>query len=246
MAALLIQIGTNYANDYFDDRNRADTDHRLGPRRLIQAGLASPRQVLLAAGLSFGVAALIGLYLVWIGGWPILVIGVLSITAGFAYTGGPWPLGYHGLGDIFCFVFFGILAVTGSAYLQLGYFTGISFVASIPVGLMVTAILIVNNLRDIDTDRLAGKKTLAVRLGRTAARLQYVAFVFGAYAIPPLLGLSDQMRGPFWLPLLTLPLAVRTARAVLTEDGSGLNRALKGTGQLHLLFGALFAAGLWL
>jgi 1,4-dihydroxy-2-naphthoate octaprenyltransferase len=246
-AALLIQIGTNYANDYFDYQNRADTDQRLGPRRLIQSGLASPHQVLVAAGASFGLAALIGLYLVWVGGWPILVIGVFSILAGVAYTGGPWPLGYHGLGDVFCFVFFGLLAVNGSAYLQIGHLTAVTLLASIPIGLLVTAILIVNNLRDIDTDRLAGKKTLAVRLGRKGARIQYIVFVSAAYLIPPLLWIGNQSHGPFWLPWLTFPLAIRAMRVVSTStEGPPLNRVLKTTGQLHLLFGMLFAVSLWL
>jgi 1,4-dihydroxy-2-naphthoate polyprenyltransferase len=244
-AALLIQIGTNYANDYFDHRNRADTDGRLGPRRLIQSSLASPLQVLRAAILSFGLAALIGLYLIWIGGWPILAIGALSILAGIAYTGGPWPLGYHGLGDVFCFVFFGLVAVASSAYLQIGRLTVVSVAASLPVGLLVTAILVVNNLRDVDTDRRAGKRTLAVRLGRTATRLQYFVFVLGSYLVPLVLWFSGRIDGRFWLPWLTLPLAIRATRMVLTADGPILNRALKSTGQLHLLFGLLFAASLW-
>ena len=168
VAALLIQIGTNFANDVFDFHKGADTAERLGPPRVTQSGLVPPEQVLIATFVTFGLAALVGVYLVLVGGWPILVVGVLSILAGLAYTGGPWPLGYHSLGDLFVFIFFGVVAVVGSAYLQTLTITPLAVWASFPVGLLVTAILVVNNLRDIDTDRQVGKKTLAVRLGRRA------------------------------------------------------------------------------
>jgi 1,4-dihydroxy-2-naphthoate octaprenyltransferase len=162
-AAVLIQVGTNLANDYFDYRKGADTIARLGPTRVTQSGLVAPSTVRAATALTFGLAALIGLYLVWVGGWPILVVGLLSILSGIAYTGGPWPLGYHGLGDLFVFVFFGVVAVTGSAYLQTGQLEPFALLASVPVGMLVTAILVVNNLRDVETDRAAGKRTLADR-----------------------------------------------------------------------------------
>ena len=168
VAALLIQIGTNFANDVFDFRKGADTAERLGPPRVTQSGMVPPEQVLIATFVTFGLAALVGVYLVLVGGWPILVVGVLSILAGLAYTGGPWPIGYHSLGDLFVFIFFGVVAVVGSAYLQTLSITPLAVWASFPVGLLVTAILVVNNLRDIDTDRQVGKKTLAVRLGRRA------------------------------------------------------------------------------
>ena len=247
IASMLIQIGTNYANDVFDFRSSADSAQRAGPRRLIQSGVASPRQVFTAALLAFGAAAAIGLYLIYVGGWPIFVIGVLSILAGLAYTGGPWPLGYHGLGDLFVFVFFGVIAVVGSAYLQTGTMSGLAVVASVPVGLLVTNILVVNNLRDAESDRAAGKNTLAVRLGRRATRWQYTVSVVAAFLFPLLLRLSGRAGWWFWLPWLALPLAVRVVRTVATtDDGPTLNRALKRSGQVHLLFGLLFALSLWL
>jgi 1,4-dihydroxy-2-naphthoate octaprenyltransferase len=244
-AAVLIQVGTNLANDYFDHRKGADTAARLGPTRVTQSGLVAPSAVWRATLLTFGLAGLIGLYLVWVGGWPILLVGLLSILSGMAYTGGPWPLGYHGLGDLFVFVFFGVVAVTGSAYLQTGELESVALVASVPVGLLVTAILVVNNLRDVETDRAAGKRTLAVRLGRPATRLQYALLVLGAYVAPLVLWLSGPLGRPLWLPWLTLPLGLALVRLVLSGvEGPILNQALKRTGQLHLLFGCLFALAL--
>jgi 1,4-dihydroxy-2-naphthoate octaprenyltransferase len=246
LAALLIQIGTNFANDVFDFRRGADTAERLGPLRVTQGGLVTPRQVLIATYVTFGLALLIGVYLVSIGGWPILVIGILCLLAGLTYTGGPWPFGYHGLGDVVCFVFFGVLAVLGSAYLQRLEITPLDVWASIPVGCLVTAILIVNNLRDIDTDRQVGKMTLAVRLGRRGTRIEYAALVAIAYLAVVYLGLTQMVGAWWWLPLLSLPLAVWLVRFVSRTQGRPLNQALKRTGQLHLVFGLLFAAALWL
>jgi 1,4-dihydroxy-2-naphthoate polyprenyltransferase len=196
--------------------------------------------------VTFGLAALVGVYLVIVGGWPILVIGGLSILAGLAYTGGPWPIGYHSLGDLFVFIFFGVLAVVGSAYLQILQVTPLAIWASIPVGLLVTAILIVNNLRDIDTDRGVGKITLAVRLGRRGTRIQYASFVRAAYLVPLLLWFMGLIGPWWWLPLLSLPMALPLIRFVEQTEGRALNLALKRTGQLHLVFGVLFAASLWL
>lgn len=244
-ASLLIQIGTNYTNDYFDHRKGADTAERLGPIRLIQSGVASPGAVLRAALLAFGIAAVLGLYLISVGGWPILAIGVLSILSGLAYTGGPFPLGYNGLGDLFVYVFFGLVAVVGTYYLHAGEVAAIAWWAAQPVGFLVTAILVVNNVRDIPTDRAAGKRTLAVRLGRDATRLQYALLVGAAYLVPPALGVLGLASPWALLPWLTLPLAVRALRVVRTrEDGPALNGALRATGRLHLLFGLLFALGL--
>jgi 1,4-dihydroxy-2-naphthoate polyprenyltransferase len=246
LTALLIQIGTNFANDVFDFRRGADTPDRLGPLRVTQGGLVSARQVLLATYVTFGLALVVGLYLVRIGGWPILLIGVVCLLAGLGYTGGPWPFGYHGLGDVVCFIFFGVLAVLGTAYLQTPRITPLDLWASIPVGCLVTAILIVNNLRDIDTDRRVGKMTLAVRLGRRGTRLEYLVCVAVAYVVVLGLGLSGMVGAWWWLALLSLPLAVWLVRYVNRTEGRGLNQALKRTGQLHLLFGVLFAAALWL
>jgi len=245
LTALLIQIGTNFANDVFDFQRGADTHQRLGPARITQSGQVTPQRVLAATAIAFSLAALIGLYLIAVGGWPILLIGVLSILAGLAYTGSPFPLAYHGLGDPACFIFFGPIAVAGSAWLQTHQITPLVMAVSIPVGLLVTAILIVNNVRDIDTDRAAGKRTLAVRLGRNGTRIEYIICVTGAYVVP--LALLVHRHHLPWLPLFTLPLAVSLIRTVIRETaGPPLNRALRRTGMLHLLFGSLLAAGLWL
>lgn len=246
-AAVLIQIGTNLANDLFDFEKGADTSQRLGPPRVTQSGLASSQQVRLAMTLSFAAAAAIGLYLIIVGGWPILVIGVFSIAAGIAYTGGPWPLGYHGLGDLFVFVFFGLVAVIGSAYLQTGTLSFTALAAALPVGCTVTAILVVNNLRDIETDRRAGKGTLAVRIGAPLTRAQYALVML----VPYVLVTGFVLRGIFpqacWLTWLTLPLALSLVRAALGgAEGRSLNAVLKGTAQFHLFFGILLAGGLLL
>jgi 1,4-dihydroxy-2-naphthoate octaprenyltransferase len=244
VAALLIQIGTNLANDYFDFRKGADTEERLGPTRVTQAGLLAPETVRNGMIATFGVAALIGVYLIVVGGWPILVIGVLSIAAGVLYTGGPWPLGYHGLGDLFTFIFFGIIAVTATAYLHAGTVPPLALAASAPVAMLVTAIIVVNNLRDIATDRRAGKRTLAVMIGARATRAEYALLVVGAFLAPPLLWLGG-LTGP-WVLLawLAAPLAIAPLRTMLTAEGRALNPALKGTARLHLIFGLLLALGM--
>ncbi len=246
VAAMLIQIGANVANDAFDYRSGADSPDRLGPRRLVLSGAVSPREALIGAAVLFGIAALLGLYLIWVGGWLILVVGVLSIASGVLYTGGPWPLGYHGLGDVFTFVFFGPVGVVGSAYLQTLNVGTAPVLASIPVGFLITAILVVNNLRDIDTDRLVGKMTLAVRMGRRATRLQYAVLVLGAYLMLPVIWLALHRSPLVLLPWVTLPLAVRSVRGVAIGEGPALNVMLKRTGQLTLLFGVVFALGLWI
>ena len=245
-AAVLLQIGTNLANDLFDFERGADTAERLGPPRVTQSGLIPPERVRLGMFVSFGAALVIGVYLLFVGGWPILVIGVLSIVAGVAYTGGPWPLGYHGLGDLMVFVFFGLVAVVGTYYLQAETVSATAFLAAVPVGLLVTAILVVNNLRDIETDRRAGKRTLAVRLGERATRVQYVLLVLVPYACVPALLLGD---ASIWVGLawLTLPIALMLSRGVLLgATGTGLNAVLKRTAQLDFAFGALLALGLLL
>src|SRR5579859_5644577 len=246
LAALLIQIGTNFANDVFDFRRGADTVDRLGPLRVTQGGLVTPRQVLVATYITFGLALLVGLYLVSVGGPVILLIGVLCLLAGLGYTGGPWPFGYHGLGDLVCFIFFGVLAVLGSAYLQNAMITALDMWSASRGGRVVPAILIVNNLRAIDTARRVGTMTLAVRLGRRGTRLEYAAGIVIAYGVVVGLGLAGMVGAWWWLPLLSLPLAVWLVRFVARNAGRPLNTALKRTGQLHLLFGLLFAAALWL
>lgn len=245
VAAVLIQVGTNFANDVFDFEKGADTAERLGPPRVTQMGLVSPQHVRLGMLLSFGLAALTGLYLVTIGGWPILLIGVLCIVAGIAYTGGPWPLGYHGLGDVMVFLFFGFVAVMGSAYLQTGEWEAAPLAASLPVGCTVTAILVVNNLRDIETDRQAGKKTLAVRLGDRLTRLQYGFLMLLPYVFVTVFVACGLFPWAGLLPWLTLPLAwshVQTVHGGAAKQE--LNAILKGTAQLHLFFGLSFTIGL--
>lgn len=245
IAALLIQIGTNFANDVFDYQKGADTSDRLGPLRVTQAGLLKPNEVLAGTIATFGLATLIGLYLVWVSGWPILVIGLLSIAAGLAYTGGPFPFGYKGLGDLFVFIFFGPVAVCGTYYVQAGNVSPVAYWASLPIGLLATAILVVNNLRDIESDRQSGKKTLAVRLGATGARVEYMALLGGAYLIPALMGLINLQWAGTLLTWLTFPVAVYQTMLMLTQKGRPLNQALAGTAQLELLYGILFSIGLF-
>lgn len=243
-SAVMIQIGTNLANDLFDFKKGADTHTRLGPTRVTSAGLLTPREVEIGMWVVFGLAAASGLYVIYVGGWPMLVIGVASILAGVAYTAGPFPLGYNGLGDLAVFIFFGLVAVLGTYYAQARAVTLGAVLAAVPVGALATAILVVNNVRDADTDRAAGKRTLAVLLGRGAARAEYAVLLTLAYAAPLALWL---LRGAsVWalLPLLTLPVAVRLARVVITTEGPALNRALAGTAQFLALYGVLFALGI--
>ena len=243
-SAVMIQIGTNLANDLFDFKKGADTHTRLGPTRVTSARLLTPREVEIGMWVVFGLAAASGLYVIYVGGWPMLVIGVASILAGVAYTAGPFPLGYNGLGDLAVFIFFGLVAVLGTYYAQARAVTLGVLLAAVPVGALATAILVVNNVRDADTDRAAGKRTLAVLLGRGAARAEYAVLLTLAYAAPLALWL---LRGAsVWalLPLLTLPVAVRLARVVITTEGPALNRALAGTAQLLALYGVLFALGI--
>lgn len=243
VASMLIQVGTNIANDYFDFLKGADTEDRLGPMRVTQSGLLAPEKVRLGMLVAFGLAVLAGIYPVVVGGWTILAIGLLCIAAGVLYTGGPWPFAYHGLGDLFVFIFFGPVAVMGTAYLYMHTFTTTSFLASLPEGALITAILVVNNLRDIDTDRRVGKYTLAVYVGRLATRVEYLVMLVGAYLVPLGLWLSGRASPWMLLTLLSVPLAVRLVRAVWTQEGRPLSLAMKGTGQFLLAFGVLFSLG---
>jgi len=245
--ALLLQIASNLANDLFDHEKGADTEARIGPPRVMQLGLVSARSLRLAIAGVLAAAAAVGLYLASVAGWPVVVVGLLSIAGALAYTGGPWPLGYHGLGDAAVFVFFGLVAVNGSYFVQSGSLSLAAFVASWPVGLLATAILVVNNVRDIDTDRAAGKRTLAVRLGREGARDEYALLVTGAYALLLVPWMALGQSAWVLLPGLTLPLALRLVRTVQTRvDGPALNEALAGTAQLTLLFSLALAVGWWL
>ncbi len=242
--ALLLQIMANLANDLSDFRNGADTPARTGPLRVAAAGLVTERQLEVAIGLTAGLAAVVGLWLAVIGGPVLLGIGALAIVAALAYTGGPWPYGYRGLGEIFVFVFFGLVAVAGTAYLQAGRLEPLFVVAAIPVGALTTAILVVNNLRDIPTDTLAGKRTLAVMLGPRAAIIEYALLLAIAFIIPVALALMG--RGvAVLLPLLAVPLASPLLRTVQTfTEPRQLNLTLKGTARLALVHGLLFGMGL--
>jgi len=242
--ALLLQIGANLANDYADFIAGADSHDRLGPLRVTQAGLLRPHQVLAATWAVFAAATVVGAWLVALAGWPIVVVGLAAIASAWAYTAGPYPLGYHGLGEPFVFVFFGLVAVAGTGFVQIGTMTTAAVVAALPMGLLATAILVVNNLRDIEADRVAGKRTLAARFGPRFARTEYLVLVVGAFAVPPLAVAAGV--GSWWLLLswMSAPLAVTVCRVVLHEEGRPLNRALAMTGLLELTFALLYAAGL--
>ncbi len=247
LGSVFIQIGANLSNDYSDARRGADTEDRLGPVRVTAGGLVPPRQVLIATYVTFGFAVLCGAYLIAVAGWQLLLIGVASIIAGVLYTGGPRPYGYEGLGEVFVFLFFGFAAVAGSYFVQVRDFSWESLVLSVPVGLIAAAVLVVNNTRDIDTDRRANKRTLAVRIGRERSRRMYATMVLIAYPIALIPWLFGPLSAWLLLPFLSLPLAAGVIRIVSTHsDGPSLNKALAKTGQLQLVFCVLLSAGLLL
>ncbi len=247
IGAVFIQVGTNLSNDYSDARRGADTEDRLGPVRVTAGGLVPPKQVLIATYVSFGIAVLAGIYLVAVAGWQLLIVGAASILAGVLYTGGPKPYGYEGLGEVFVFLFFGIVAVAGSYFVQTTHLDWEAFALAVPVGLLASGILVVNNVRDIDTDRRAGKRTLAVRLGRERTRTMFAAMVYVAYLLTPVTWLFGPLKPWVLLPWLTLPIAAPVVRTVRNHtDGGSLNQALAQTGMLQLAFCTLLAAGLLL
>ena len=259
LGAALIQIGTNFANDYYDAIQGADTEERQGFTRVTQSGLIPPAEVKRAMALTFAAAILVGVYLVYVGGLPILVIGLASVASGIAYTGGPYPLGYHGLGDLFVFVFFGLVAVTGTFYVQAAAALAAPFplgippetlpaealLASLPIAAISTNILVVNNIRDREEDAQTGKRTLAVRFGYGFSRGEYAAMLALAYLVPVWLWLGWDFSPAVLLPLLTLPYAASVAGTVLTEtSGDALNPALERTGKLLAAYAVAFAVGL--
>jgi 1,4-dihydroxy-2-naphthoate octaprenyltransferase len=246
LGALLIQVATNLVNDYYDFIRGADTAERVGPTRVTQAGLISPRTVISAAGAVAGLAVLVGLYLASVGGWPVVAIGVASLLAGFAYTGGPFPLGYHGLGDVFVFAFFGLVAVGGTYYVEAGALSSAALLCALPVGALSTAILVVNNLRDAATDAKSGKRTLAVRLGERFARAEWLALVILAFATPVVLVALGLVRPGALVSLVALPLARAPWRLVRDARGAPLNQGLGLTARLLAIHGMLFALGIWL
>ena len=261
LGALLLQVGTNFANDYYDAVKGTDSAEREGFTRVTAGGLIEPARVKRAMAATYGLAVAVGLYLVYVGGVPILVVGLSSILAGVAYTGGPYPYGYRGLGDLFVFVYFGLVAVTGTYYVQAaatlpgvdplavgippGTVTAAALTASLPAAGLSTAILVVNNIRDKEEDAAAGKRTLAVMLGYRASRVEWTAMVGMAYVVPVLFALNPSFGLTVLLPLLTLPLAVAISRVVfIRADGAALNPALERTGQLLAFHSVLFATGL--
>jgi 1,4-dihydroxy-2-naphthoate polyprenyltransferase len=247
IGAIFIQVGTNLSNDYSDARRGADAEDRLGPVRVTAGGLVPPGQVLVATYISFGVAVLAGAYLVAVAGWQLLLVGAASILAGVLYTGGPRPYGYEGLGEVFVFLFFGIVAVAGSFFVQVKHLDWEAFALAVPVGLLAAAILVVNNVRDIDTDRRAGKRTLAVRLGRTRTRLMFAVVVYLAFLLAPVTWAFGPLTAWVMLPWLMLPLAAAVVRSVRNRsDGPSLNQALARAGMLQLAFCVLLSAGLLL
>jgi 1,4-dihydroxy-2-naphthoate octaprenyltransferase len=244
VSAMLIQVGTNLSNDYSDARRGADTDERIGPVRVTAGGLVPPRQVLIATYVTFGAAVLCGAYLIAVAGWALLAVGAASILAGVLYTGGPRPYGYEGLGEVFVFLFFGVVAVTGSYFVQRKDLPWQAFALAVPVGLLIAAILVVNNVRDIDTDRRAGKRTLAVRLGRERTRVLFSAMVAAAFVTSWIPWFAGALSPWLLVTAAAAPLAVGVVRTVrMHVDGPSLNQALAGTARLALVFCLLLCAG---
>ena len=242
--ALLLQIGANLANDLFDFQKGADSQGRTGPLRVTQEGFLSTRQVLTGMWITFALAAICGIYLTLVSGWIIVLIGVLAILAAIAYSGGPFAYGYKGLGEIFVFIFFGFAAVCGTYYAQAITISPLAFFSSIPVGLFIVAILVVNNLRDIESDRASGKRTLAVRKGDLWAKQEFVGLLAFAYLVVFLMGFSNL--APAWILLswISLPAIFPLSRSVYNDRGRELNKTLAGTGLITFIFSLLFAAGL--
>lgn len=247
LAAMLIQIGTNLHNDVKDYERGADTPERLGPSRATASGWLAAGQVKRAVAGCFGGAVLLGVYLVWHGGWVILLAGLFSVAAGLAYTGGPRPIAYSATGELFVWLFFGIVAVMGSYYLQTFHFTWAAFVAANMVGLPAAAVIVVNNARDLDSDRKAGKNTLAVRIGLGGSRAEYALLLAAPFLLLPLLGCLLLAGVAVWIPLLAAPWAILLARRFFREaPGPGYNQLLAQTAQLQLLFVVLLSVGLML
>jgi 1,4-dihydroxy-2-naphthoate octaprenyltransferase len=244
LGALLLQIGANLANDVFDYEKGADQHDRLGPIRVTQAGLLSPKDVKTGMWVTFALAAICGIYMTLVSGWFILLIGLLAILAAIAYTGGPFPYGYKGLGEIFVFIFFGFAAVCGTYYAQTNTISQLAVLSSIPVGLLIGSILVVNNVRDYESDKSANKKTLAVRFGLEWARQEFVSIVILAFVTVVLLSISDISTPWLLLTWLSLPLVFSTSSSVLNQRGNILNKTLASTGQLTLVFSLLYAVGL--
>lgn len=246
LVAFLLQIGSNLANDVFDYERGVDSARRHGPLRVTQSGLLTPDQVKGGMWTAFALAGLFGLYLAFEAGWVVLLVGLAAIFSAITYTGGPFPLGYYGLGDLFVFLFFGLASVTGTYFVQAGKVSPAAWWMSLPIGLIIVGILVVNNLRDVETDRLAGKHTLAVMLGGHFAKGEYLFCLLVAFLCLPVLCAFGVLPWLSLLPWITLPLAWKFTWVVFTRKGKTLNTALAGTGQLALAFSVLFLVGLLL
>jgi 1,4-dihydroxy-2-naphthoate polyprenyltransferase len=246
LGGLLIQIGTNYANDLFDFKKSVDTHERLGPLRVTQAGLVTVSEMRAATIIVFALAFCVGIYLVVRGGLPIVIVGITSILCGVLYTAGPYPLGYIGLGELFVLIFFGFVPVAGTYYVMALKINSQVLLIGLAPGLLSLAILAVNNLRDLNTDRASGKRTLAVRFGKRFAQIEYIVVVVAATLYPLLYYLIFRMHPFSMLAAVTLLLAIPLCKSVLTDDGSVLNNTLAGTGRLLFLFGICFSTGLLL
>ena len=248
LGALLIQIGTNLANDYYDHLRGGDTEDRVGPIRVSQAGIIPPKTVRNGAFLVLGLALLLGFYLVWVGGTPVVLIGITSLVCAVAYTGGPFPLAYHGLGDLFVFVFFGLVAVGGTYWVQALTFEPEVLLAGVGIGALATAILVVNNLRDIQTDAWAGKRTLAVRIGLTGTKVEFAFLLMLGFAVPFLGVAWFGWAGWSFFTLIAALLLINPLRTVATfssdTDPKNLIPALERTAQAVGLYGLLLGATL--
>lgn len=243
LCALLIQVGTNFTNDLYDFLRGADNKKRVGPIRVLNEGLVSPAQMKIAIAVSFSLAFLFGLYLVQLGGIIILLIGIISIFAGLAYTAGPFPLAYNGLGDVFVFIFFGVVGTCGTYFVNAGTVSSNAVFASFPVGALITNILVVNNFRDIETDKLAGKITLAVLLGKKFSLVEYVSLVALSFITPVVLYFNFAVSAWIFLPYLTIPIAFKLIRMMLSLSGGELNKTLELSAKFSALFGALLSLG---
>ena len=244
LCSILIQVGTNFTNDLYDYLKGTDKEDRIGPRRVLVSGLISTTEMKMGIVTVFGLAFLLGLYLVYASGIVILIIGIISILAGLAYTAGPYPLAYNGLGDVFVFVFFGIVGTTGTYYLHLHEFSLLSFLIAVPVGALITNILVVNNYRDIEEDREADKYTLAVKLGKKITRFQFVNSIAISYLILFIIYFKYDFSYWIFLPLISLPIAVILIKTLQTLEGEGLNKTLELSAKYAALFGLLFSLGL--
>ena len=242
--AFLIQIATNFANDLFDFEKGADNEERLGPTRAAQAGLLTVAQLRTGIVVTLLLALGVGVYLTSVAGPWVVAIGLSSILAGLAYTGGPFPLAYNGLGDVFVMAFFGFVAVCGTAFVQAEYVPDIAWVAAVPMGALATAILVVNNVRDFEGDKRAQKRTLVVRFGRDSGVREYIVLLIASYWTPVALWLVGWTTVWVCLPLVTVPWGVRLARSVASDRGVVLNQTLAGTAKLLSVFGVLFAIGM--